>query len=78
LYGDAFHSSFKYCAKKQNIDEKALKLKNAQRFRKLRQHWQPLTLKQFSFKEVREIKTRYMLYLQVVARQQVRPGISDP
>ena len=59
--------------------EKALKHKYAQRFRKIRQPWQSLTIKELSYNEVRDKKeTLHALYLQVVTHQQVRLGILNP
>lgn len=65
----------------QNIDdyEKALKHKYAQRFRKIRQPWQQLDIKEFSARETEEHKNElYNLYMQVCEHQQVRMGLLSP
>lgn len=62
-----------------NDYEKALKHKYAQRFRKIRQQWQGLDIKEFSYEEVKANKDKlYALYRQVVAKQQVRLGLLSP
>ena len=59
--------------------EKSLKHKYAQRFRKIRQQWNSLQIKELSVGEVRENKTTiYSLYQQVLTNQQVRLGILSP
>lgn len=56
--------------------EKALKHKYAQRFRKTRQPWESLTIKQLTTQEVLEQKEQlFALYKQVTTRQQVRIGL---
>lgn len=55
--------------------EKALKHKYAQRFRKIRQHWLPLNVKELSLSDVKNSQARlYELYKQVTDKQQVRLG----
>lgn len=59
--------------------EKALKHKYAQRFRKVRQQWQGLEIKELSAEEVLANKqTIHALYQQVVRNQQVRLGLLSP
>jgi len=56
--------------------ERSLKHKYAQRFRKVRQTWDELTIKELSAEETEKNKnTLYQLYHQVSSRQQVRLGI---
>jgi hypothetical protein len=59
--------------------EKALKHKYAQRFRKVRQAWEGLEIKELSCEEVKAHKNElYALYLQVLKHQQVRLGMLSP
>lgn len=56
--------------------EKSLKHKYAQRFRKVRQHWEQLVVKELTTEETEaNKKVLYQLYQQVNTRQQVRLGI---
>jgi hypothetical protein len=56
--------------------EKALKHKYAQRFRKVRQQWGELEIKELSLDEVRSNEQKiHRLYQQVVANQQIRLGL---
>lgn len=62
----------------QNISdyEHAIKHKYAQRFRKIRQSWEPLTIKELDAEQVRAKQFElFSLYKQVTDHQQVRIGI---
>lgn len=55
--------------------EKSLKHKYAQRFRKVRKHWEELTIKELDVAETEKYKTQiFQLYQQVIQKQQVRLG----
>lgn len=59
--------------------EKALKHKYAQRFRKIRQHWSQLNVKELSAQDVLKNQSHlYELYKQVTDKQQVRLGYLSP